>query len=264
MKDNEPLVVAYGGGTNSAAMLCGFLERDIVPDLILFADTGGELPRTYDHIHLMDQKCREWWGIGIEIVEKLYQGKTESLEAACIRKRQLPSLAYGRKACSMKHKIEPQVQRVKRWMDERNVKTVWKAIGYDVAEGHRAHAKEGQDLKKGRMEKNYYPLIEWRWNRQACIAQILKHNLPLPGKSSCFFCPSMKIGEILKLRDEAPEYFDRAINIEKNVHVTGPKEGLHFGVKWSDIVAASDAQMKLFEWLDENDAVHQPCGCYDG
>ena len=50
----------------------------------------------------------------------------------------------------------------------------------------------------------------------------------------------MKLGEILKLRDEYPEYFDRALRIEQNVHVAGPKEELHFGVKWSDIVAASD------------------------
>jgi len=43
---NLPLVVAYGGGLNSTAMLCGFRERGIIPSLILFADTGGEMPET--------------------------------------------------------------------------------------------------------------------------------------------------------------------------------------------------------------------------
>ena len=42
-----PLVVAYGLGVNSTALLVEFVKRDIRPDLILFADTGGEKPETY-------------------------------------------------------------------------------------------------------------------------------------------------------------------------------------------------------------------------
>lgn len=41
-----PLVVAYGLGVNSTAMLVEFARRGIRPDLILFADTGGEKPET--------------------------------------------------------------------------------------------------------------------------------------------------------------------------------------------------------------------------
>jgi len=264
MKNDLSLVVAYGGGTNSVAMLCGFLEREIKPELILFADTGGELPHTYNHIDMMSQKTMEWWGIPIEVVTKKYQGKFETLEQNCLRKRILPSLAYGRKACSMKHKIEPQQKRVKQFMDSLVVKECIKAIGYDFAEGHRATDRTYSELGKGRIEKNWYPLIEWQWDRKECIKQISNHRIPLPGKSSCFFCPSMKTAEILRLRQEYPEYFARAIAIEENNNVIGPKEGLRFGTKWSDLVKADDDQMKMFEWLDQYDPQHQPCGCYDG
>ena len=41
-----PLVVAYGLGVNSTAMLGEFANRGVRPDLILFADTGGEKPET--------------------------------------------------------------------------------------------------------------------------------------------------------------------------------------------------------------------------
>ena len=41
-QENEMLVVSFGGGTNSTAMLVGMSERGIIPDAILFADTGGE------------------------------------------------------------------------------------------------------------------------------------------------------------------------------------------------------------------------------
>jgi 3'-phosphoadenosine 5'-phosphosulfate sulfotransferase (PAPS reductase)/FAD synthetase len=42
-----PLVVAYGLGVNSTALLVEFVKQGIRPDLILFADTGGEKPETY-------------------------------------------------------------------------------------------------------------------------------------------------------------------------------------------------------------------------
>jgi hypothetical protein len=74
----------------------------------------------------------------------------------------------------------------------------------------------------------------------------------------------MKNHEILKLRKDYPEYFERAIKIETNCNVKGPKEGLRFGTKWSDIVEADDDQLKLFQWLDEHDPHPIPCGCYDG
>ena len=46
-KPDNPLVVAYGLGVDSTAMLVEFAHRGIRPDLILFADTGGEKPETY-------------------------------------------------------------------------------------------------------------------------------------------------------------------------------------------------------------------------
>ena len=46
----DVLAVSFGGGTNSTAMLCGFRERGIKPDLIIFADTGAEMPHTYEQI----------------------------------------------------------------------------------------------------------------------------------------------------------------------------------------------------------------------
>lgn len=46
--DLHPLIVNWGGGVNSTAMLVGMLERDIRPDRIIFADTWAEKPETYE------------------------------------------------------------------------------------------------------------------------------------------------------------------------------------------------------------------------
>lgn len=268
MIPNNPYIVAYGGGTNSVAMLCGFREQGIVPSLIVFADTGGELPHIYEHIKLMSCKTQEWWGIDIETVTAKFQGQPESLEASCLRKRVLPSLAYGVKACSLKHKVDPQNKRLKQWMKANSIKQVIRCIGYDAGEGHRKVDSEFKQLSKNLSGQNWYPLIEWQWRRQDCIEAINRHGLPLPGKSSCFFCPAMKFGEIIRLKKEHPKYFARAIELERNMVVKDRVRGLNFGIPWSEIVEADEQQLKLFKFLDELDdtrpGAHIPCGCYDG
>ena len=61
-----------------------------------------------------------------------------------------------------------------------------------------------------------YPLMERGWARDRCIQAIREAGLPLPGKSSCFFCPSMRAEEIIYLRDHHPDLFRRAIALEDN------------------------------------------------
>jgi len=268
MTTQYPIIVAYGGGTNSTAMLCGFREQGIKPDLIIFADTGGELPHTYEHVEFMSCKAKEWFGIGIETVYATFKGQPETLEASCIRKKILPSLAYGFKACSMKHKIEPQNKRVREWMKNHNHDHVINAIGYDASEAHRQVSKSSGQLSKSMSEQYWYPLIEWKWRRQECSEAIKRHGLPQPGKSSCFFCPAMKFGEIFRLKQEHPEHFARAIAMEQNMIVKDRVKGLNFGVPWSEIVSADEKQLKFMEFMDEIDSAkpsaHIPCGCYDG
>ena len=53
-------------------------------------------------------------------------------------------------------------------------------------------------------------------DRAACMQAIENAGLPQPGKSSCFFCPSMRAEEIIHLRDHHPDLFRRAIALEDN------------------------------------------------
>lgn len=102
------LVVAFGGGVNSTAMLVEMHKRGIKPNLILFADTGGERPETYTVVDSVSAWCVAHGMPPIVTVKKTYQGKPETLEANCLRMNMLPSIAYGFKSCSMKFKTDPQ------------------------------------------------------------------------------------------------------------------------------------------------------------
>ena len=44
-----------------------------------------------------------------------------------------------------------------------------------------------------------YPLREWNWDRDACIARIRAEGLPVPVKSACWLCLAQKTTELMKL-----------------------------------------------------------------
>jgi len=258
----EPLVVAFGGGVNSAAMLVGFAERGIRPDLILFADTGGEKPETYEFVDRMHAWCLKQWPtdhyLGGIITVRASAKTDPSLEANCLRLGTLPSIVYGGRTCSQRWKLEPCEKFLNAWQPAAEAwgagLQIRNAKGIDAGEKHRA--KDFSD-KKTRVE---YPLIAWNWHREDCVAAIQRAGLPVPEKSACFFCPSSKKTEVLALAEKHPELFDRAVEMERNAK---PKlvniQGLGRHWSWEDLVAANQNQFKMF-----SEPAEIPCMCFDG
>src|SRR3954464_7393437 len=91
-----PLVVAYGAGVNSTAMLVEFARRGIRPDLILFADTGGEKPETYQYLADVARPFLERVGFPPVLTVRYVpvRASYSTLEGQCLRTGTLPSLAY--------------------------------------------------------------------------------------------------------------------------------------------------------------------------
>ncbi len=246
-----PTMVSYGAGTNSTAMLIEMVARGELVDVITFADTGGEREETYRYVHLFSN-----WLIAngmppITTVKK--GGRVETLEENCLRMRMLPSVAYGFKSCSLKYKVEPQDAFANNWPP---AKAAWEAgqkvikcIGFDAGEPQRARFHEDKKYKWR------YPLIDWDMGREECTEAIRRAGLPLPGKSSCFFCPNSKPQEILALPEELKL---RAITMEQNAELTSI-EGLGRRWRWEDLIRNHREQLQLFPAQQE-----QPCGCYDG
>ena len=217
-------------------MLVGLVNKEIPIDLILFADTGAEHPHTYEHIEHVRKWLKEQGLPDITIVQKCDKhGNRLTLEEECLQSGTLPSIAYGYKRCSLKHKIAPQDKFCNNYQPCRDAwakgERITKFVGYDAGELRRvAHVAE-RDAADPKYHK-VYPLVEWGWTRDDCIHEIQKAGLPLPGKSSCFFCPSMKQQEIVQLRDCYPDLFQRAIALEQNA-LPNLKSVKGLGRNWS-------------------------------
>jgi len=254
----SPLIVAYGGGANSTAMLIEMHRRSIKPDLILFADTGGELPETYQHVYEVSAWCVKHWNLPIHTVRKVTRdGSILTLEQNCLNERMLPSIAYGFKSCSLKYKVAPQDKFVNSWEPaiqawDQGLKCC-KAIGYDAGEERRAAISDDEKYDY------WYPLIQWQIYREDCL-QICRSEGFTPAKSSCFFCPSMKKREIARLAQTHPDLAARAVAMERNAELTSIK-GLGRSFSWAYFLRSEASQARLFE---DHQVPEVPCGCYDG
>jgi len=255
---NAPLIVAYGGGVNSTAMLVEMSRRGINPDLILFADTGGERPETYASVEAVSKWCVSHGFPAVVTVKKVDRnGEVLTLEQNCLNKRMLPSIAYGFKSCSLKYKVQPQDKYCNSWGPSLAAWSIGvkctKAIGYDSGESRRASIKDDDKYVY------WYPLVEWEIDRDDCVEICKSEGLPT-AKSSCFYCPSMKKREIFELAETHPDLADRAIEMEDNAELTSVK-GLGRDFSWKWLLKNEQDQGKLFYF----DAVTEiPCGCYDG
>jgi hypothetical protein len=254
----QPLCVCYGMGVDSTAMLIGMEQRGIRPDLITFADTGGEKPETYLYAPIFRQWCRDVDFPQFELCRYVPPiAPYDSLYGNCIKNETIPSLAFGRKSCSLKWKRDAQEplrrrlpQNVQAWS---NGMKVSKAIGFDASprEQKRTYAGVGMEAN----EYDYwYPLQDWGWDREKCKRVIADAGLPVPVKSACFFCPAMKKHEIVELQEQHPDLYELALTME---------DGYRTGKHWRGADASTKGLGRNFAWADLDDGRSGQLGLFD-
>lgn len=208
MAPRSPVVVAWGAGTNSTAMIIELVRRGEIPDMVLLA-AMPEQPHTRRLIPIF----RQWMddhGVPNEIVE--YQARFfkhwppyGSLLEASLTNGTLPSIAFGLHSCSSRHKISPQDKWVKAWPPAQHTwahgEKVIRLIGYDCS----ARDNQRYAHRVGHVDPLFtyrYPLREWGLTREDCERIIFDEGLPNFYKSSCFFCTAMQPEEVRALTRE--------------------------------------------------------------
>lgn len=243
-----PKVVSYGMGVDSTAVLVLLRRSGIRPDLILFADTGGERPTTYAYLAIITEYLKAVGFPPVTVVKyRPKRAEYDTLEANCLAKGMLPSIAYGghKHGCSLKFKVEVMNRYVANWAVAREAwrsgRRVVRIIGYDDsdADTKRRVRFEEKDLqaatqraekaskvapsakRRGWMPPQHerytylYPLQTVHWDREKCITEIEREGLLPPPKSACFFCPSTRPHEIIELVVDFPELAWRVIELEQ-------------------------------------------------
>jgi len=193
-------------------------RRRIRPSFVLFADVGDERPETYEFI---EQHMRPWLrSVGFPDVtvvryepKRFKHGPYSTLFENCMVNSTLPSLAFGRKACSNKWKIAPMDKWVRQQYGEHLAEgnQIARCIGYDAGPKDSCRGGNVTDCDDF---VYLYPLREWGWDREQCKLEIAKEGLVVPPKSACFFCPSTQKDELVQLAIDHPELARKAVEME--------------------------------------------------
>ena len=191
-------VLSFGGGVNSVALMVVLLREELPFDEAVFADTGGEVPETYQYLEIARQYLTDH-GIPLNVVSK----RGRSLYETSWDRKVFPSAIW--RWSTRDFKITP-IQRHYRSLDVHI--NQYLAIAWD--EIHR--------MKDSRVDyvTNLYPLIDRRLTRADCIDIIQDVGLPTPQRSSCFFCPFNSVDRWRWLYETHPDLFDKAIALEEN------------------------------------------------
>lgn len=252
------VVVAYGGGVNTIALLIELRRLNLRPTAIVMADPGDEWPET---IAYRDDVANPWLAsIGWPTVtvvsrasEAQYRPRAHAtpqgtLREECERIASLPSIAYGFKKCSLKFKRDPA-----NWWLARQpwALDVWsrgekitRAIGYDADEGYRVRDSFGDPWEAARLTP-LYPLVAAGIDRVDCVEMIRSEALPVPHKSACTFCPSNTLDEWRDLHDRHPDRYADAVAMSRNARIESPDV-----VKLMRCLPAGQRQLHLHVWND--------------
>ena len=194
-------ILSYGGGVQSTAMIQLVIDGALeAPDYVVFADTGSEMPHTYELVEIMKDKCKE-----AELPFVTVQAE-KPLHEAYLEKSGLPVI--GIRSCTSKFKVEPinRFMRSKVGMGRKKIlASTW--IGITTDERRRARPSENQWTSRR------YPLLELDMSRADC-----EHYLETKGirakKSGCFLCPYQHAQQWNKLKRNHPDLFALALEME--------------------------------------------------
>lgn len=205
-------VLSYGGGRQTAGILAMIRQETMPkPDLIVFADTGGELPETYDHIDKWMQPLVKEMGIPWETVRYTIKGQPVSLYDYSYKYSWLPQ--PWQRMCTVKFKIQAINRQVRQY--KKQGVNMW--IGISVEESHRRRISPTPWIE------HVYPLVDRLLSLNDCAGALQQLGIPIPPKSACYYCPFQKMSRWRELQRKHPELYQKAIDLEDHAREKNPR-----------------------------------------
>lgn len=217
-------VFSDGGGVQSMAVKVLAAQGKVHYDAFLFSNVGedSENPETLKYLEEVGKPFAFKHGLNmIELRKRMRDGSIETLAGRIFRtKRSIPIPAYmsngapGRRSCTSDFKIRV----IAKWLKEHGATKegpIVTGLGISLDEWYRARNDSGIDWQV--LE---YPLIDMRLSRFDCMQIIKNAGLPIPPRSSCFFCPFHNPREWNRIKRDQPDLFNAAIAIERKINHT--------------------------------------------
>lgn len=215
-------VISYGGGVQSTALIVLVAQGLIPPvDAALFSNVGddSEHPATLAYVrdvaapwaNTRGVKVHELYRVGKDFEPRTLMNllATENTPSIPVR---LSNGAPAQRSCTNHFKVRV----IEKWLRENGATKQAPAdvlIGISTDEIQRVNTKQVNAY-----QTKLFPLIDLGLNRDACIGIITDVGLPVPPKSSCFFCPFKRVQQWQEMRRDEPELFAKSADLEDSIN----------------------------------------------
>lgn len=208
-------VFSFGGGVQSTAVLALAAQGRIDCRSFIFANVGAdsENPGTIEYVEKVSRPYAAAHGIDLLTVgreESLLQHALRSPSTIAIPVR-MKNGAPGNRTCTDRWKIQP----IAKWLRGAGFtkdRPALMGLGISTDEAMRVRTDSGIAHVK-----IAYPLIDLKLSRKDCGVVIREAGLPIPPRSSCWFCPYHTVGVWDAMRRDEPEKFARAVALERQL-----------------------------------------------
>jgi hypothetical protein len=209
-----PEILNYGGGKQTAAM-CVLVARGLLPrpDAIIAADTGREMPTTWQYLDEHIRPMLDAIGLQVHVApHNLATVDTHAHNGDLL----LPVFTKTGKMqtyCSTEWKARVVNRYARRVLGLEGAIVNW--IGFSIDERKRVKGEDGRR----------FPLIDLMLSRADCERIISDAGLPLPHKSRCWMCPHQTNAEWREVKSD-PALWAQAVALDNEIRDTDERGGV--------------------------------------
>lgn len=267
--------ISFGGGVQSTALLVLAAQGRIDFTRFVMANVGddSEHPATLEYVRQVAMPYAAEHGIQVELLDRVKRdGTVETLYGRLMREgsRSLPipvrmaSGAPGTRSCTADFKIKVLAKWAKaNGATADNPATI--GIGISADEATRANSRKHSAAH----ERIVYPLLGLGtdlpdgWNRPLrrtdCERLIRDAGVPVPPKSSCWFCPFHRPSVWADMAATEPELFEKACQLEDTLNARRDELGKDHVYLTRFAVPLREAVMAGADQLPFDDEVAGQC-----
>lgn len=210
-------ILSFGAGVQTTALAILISERKLFVDAVIFADTGCEKPETYDYIETYTKPLMNACKVPFIVVKSEVKSERDGFYEALWRAKDLPSIVQRR--CTDHFKCRP----IEKLVGHKCIDS----IGFSLDEIDRAKKKMARENKH-----HFYrfPLIKMGMRSDDSRFLIAEYGWPIPLKSSCYICPFQPWVEWNWLKNNHPDLFQKALDLEENYYKRKPHMRTQYGL----------------------------------
>lgn len=223
----KPLrAISYGGGVQSNALLVLAAQGVIDYPIALWSNVGedSEHPDTIAYVRDVAMPYAAANGVELHELRRTYVRTGEPyqtiFQAEMNQDRKWFNIPFrGAEGQPLKRQCTDswKIQVVGRWLRSAGASKVLPAdvaIGFSVDELERAKTPDGAIDHRNPEQRKRYPLLDLGLRRGDCTRIIQDAGLPVPPKSSCYFCPFSSNERWIELKRKDPDLFAKAVEME--------------------------------------------------